>query len=70
LSEKKTDGSDAGFKATRKSILKERKQLKKLFYDKVKLVAEMQGKGSCKSMYFRLRTADHQLQLYEILNAE
>jgi hypothetical protein len=70
LAEKTNNGSDAGFKATRNRILKERKQLKKLFYDKVKLVAEMQGKGSCKAMYFRLRTADRQLQLYEILNAD
>jgi hypothetical protein len=70
LAEKMDHGNDAGFRAARNRILKERKQLKKLFYDKVKLVAEMQGKGSCKSMYFRLRTADRQLQLYEILNAE
>jgi hypothetical protein len=70
LAEKTTNGSDAGFKAARNRIIKERKQLKKLFYDKVKLVAEMQGKGSCRSMYFRLRMADRQLQLYEILNAD
>ncbi len=70
LAEKTVNGSDAGFRAARNRIIKERKQLKKLFYDKVKLVAEMQGKGSCKSMYFRLRAADRQLQLYEILNAD
>jgi hypothetical protein len=70
LAEKTTNGSDAEFKAARNRIIKERKQLKKLFYDKVKLVAEMQGKSSCKSMYFRLRTADRQLQLYEILNTD
>jgi hypothetical protein len=70
LAEKTANGSDAGFRVARNRILKERKQLKKLFYDKVKLVAEMQGKGSCKSMYFRLRTADAQLKLYEILNAD
>ncbi len=41
-----------------------------MFYDKVKVIAELQGESSCKSMYFRLHTADHQLQLYEILNAD
>ena len=70
LAEKTNDNSGAAFKAARNRIQKEKKQLKKLFYDKVKLVAEMQGRGSCKSMYFRLRTTDSQLQLYEILNAD
>lgn len=70
LAERTNDGSVAGFKLARNRIQKEKKQLKKLFYDKLKLVAEMQGKGTCKSMYFRLRTADSQLQLYEILNAD
>jgi hypothetical protein len=70
LAEKTNDGSRAGFKAARNRIQKEKKQLKMLFYDKVKLVAELQGKGSCKSMYFRLRSVDNQLQFYEILNAD
>lgn len=70
LAEKTNDESSAGFKAARNRIEKEKKQLKKLFYDKVKLVAQIQGSGSCKSMYFRLHKADGQLQLYEILNAD
>jgi hypothetical protein len=70
LAEKTNDESGTGYKAARNRIEKEKKQLKKLFYDKVKLVAEMQAGGSCKSMYFRLRMSDAQLQLYEILNAD
>jgi hypothetical protein len=70
LAEKTDFASSSGFKATRSRIEKEKKQLKKLFYNKVKTVAEMQGRGSCKSMYFRLHSADGQLQLYEILNAD
>ncbi|HEY4965962.1 MAG TPA: hypothetical protein VII28_06160 [Puia sp.] len=70
LAERTNDGDGAGFKAARNRIQKEKKQLKRLFYDKVKLVAEMKATGTCKSMYFRLRTADSQLQLYEILNAD
>lgn len=62
--------SSTGYKEARNRIQKEKKNLKRLFYDKVKLVAEVQGKGTCKSMYFRLRTADSKLQLYEILNAD
>ncbi len=41
-----------------------------MFYEKVKVVAEMQGTGSCKSMFYQLRSADSHLQLYEILNAD
>lgn len=70
LAEKTNDGTGTSFKAARKRIQKEKKQMKELFYDKVKLVAELQGSGSCKSMYFRLRMADSNLQLYEILNAD
>jgi hypothetical protein len=70
LAEKANDGSSAAFSAARNRIRKEKKHLKQMFYDKVKVVAEMQGVGSCKSMFYQLRTADKNLQLYEILNAD
>jgi hypothetical protein len=70
LAEKTNDGRSSDFTIARNRIQKEKKQLKQLFYDKVKVVAEMQGTGSCKSMFFRLRAADRHLQLYEILNAD
>jgi len=70
LAEKSNDVSEAGFKKTRNRIQKEKRRLKLLFYDKIKLVAEIQAKGSCKSMYFRLHSTDSNLQLYEILNAD
>jgi len=70
LAEKTNDGSSAVYAVAKNRIAKEKKQLKQMFYDKVKVVAEMQGTGSCKSMFFRLRAADSQLQLYEILNAD
>jgi hypothetical protein len=70
LSEKANSGSGMDFRAARNRIQMEKKQLKKLFYDKVSVVAEMQSTGSCKSLYFRLRTTDSHLQLYEILNAD
>ena len=70
LAEKSNDGSTAAFNAAKNRIQKEKKRLKEMFYDKIKTVAEMQGTGSCKSMFFRLKTADSHLQLYEILNAD
>ena len=70
LAEKKNDGSGAAFEVAKSRIQKEKKHLKQMFYDKVQVVAEMQGTGSCKSMFYKLRTANNSLQLYEILNAD
>jgi hypothetical protein len=70
LAEKKNDGSGAAFAVAKNRIQKEKKHLKQMFYDKVKVVAEMQGTGSCRSMFYQLRTANSSLQLYEILNAD
>lgn len=70
LAEKTNDGHSSAFTIARNRIRKEKKQLKNLFYDKVKVVAELQGTGSCKSMFYKLRMVDRNLQLYEILNAD
>jgi hypothetical protein len=70
LAEKKNDGSEAAFAIAKNRIQKEKKHLKQMFYDKIKVVSEMQGTGSCKEMFYRLRTADVSLKLYEILNAD
>jgi hypothetical protein len=70
LAEKTNDGSGSAYTAARNRIQKEKKTLKKMFYDRVKLVSEMQGAGSCKSMFYQLRATDKSLQLYEILNAD
>ncbi|HCL84452.1 MAG TPA: hypothetical protein DIC22_10785 [Chitinophagaceae bacterium] len=70
LAEKTNDGSPSVFSVAKSRIQKEKKYLKQMFYDKVKVVAEMQETGSCISMFYRLRSADSHLQLYEILNAD
>lgn len=70
LSEKANDGSSAAYTAATNRLQKEKNQMKKLFYDKIKVVSSFQGAGSCKSMYLRLRSTDKNLQLYEILNAD
>lgn len=70
LAEKTSQGSAKDYVLARKHLQKEKKHLKAMFYDKVKVVAETQGAGSCKSFYFKLKTADSRLQLYEILDAD
>ena len=70
LAEKTNDGSSSAYNVAKNRIQKEKKHLKQMFYDKVKVIGEMQGTGSCKAMFFRLRSADSHLQLYEILNAD
>jgi hypothetical protein len=67
------ESNDAGFSAYRVAkarIQKEKNHLKRMFYDKVRVVAELKGPGSCKSMFYQLKTTDKSLQLYEILNAD
>jgi hypothetical protein len=70
LAEKKNDGTGSAFTMAKNRIQKEKKHLKQMFYDKIQVVSEMQGTGSCEAMFYRLRTADVSLQLYEILNAD
>ena len=70
LAEKKNDGSANAFTVAKNRLQKEKKHLKQMFYDKIQVVSEMQGTGSCKAMFYRLRKADVSLQLYEILNAD
>ncbi len=70
LAEKANYGSNSDFIITRNRIEKEKKHLKKMFYDKIKLISEVHQTVSCRSLYFELKTVDSQLQLYEILNAD
>jgi|SRR5579863_109872 len=70
LAEKKNDGKGNAFSIAKNRIQKEKKHLKKMFYDKIQVISEMQEAGSCKAMFYRLRKADVSLQLYEILNAD
>jgi hypothetical protein len=70
LAEKKSDGNGTAITIAKNRIEKEKRHLKQMFYDKIQVVSEMQGTGSCKAMFCRLKTADVSLQLYEILNAD
>jgi hypothetical protein len=70
FAEKANHGSSSDFTAAKNRIEKEKKQLKRMFYDKVKVVAEVTAVGSCHSMYIQLKSGDQSLQVYEILNAD
>jgi hypothetical protein len=70
LAEKKNDGSRTAYAIAKNRIQKEKKHLKQMFYDKIKVVSEIQETGSCKELFYRLKTANVRLQLYEILNAD
>ncbi len=70
FAEKANHGSSSDFRAARNRIEREKKQLRRMFYDKVKVVAEVSGAGSCHSMYVKLKSGDGSLQIYEILNAD
>ena len=69
LAERTGSGRSSDFRIARTRLQLEKKQMKKMFYDRVQVVARWESRGSCRSMYFRLRTADSHLQLFEILNA-
>lgn len=70
LAEKTNFGSISDYGIARNHIEKEKKHLKQMFYDKIKMVSEIHRAVSCSSLYFTLKSADSQLQLYEILNAD
>src|ERR1700759_5615608 len=70
LAEKKNDGSGSAFTVAKNRLQKEKKHLKQMFYDKIQVVSEKQGTGSCEVMFYHLRAADASLRLYEILNAD
>jgi len=70
LAEKTNYESRSDYIIAKNHIEKEMKHLKRMFYDRIKTISEIHQPVSCKSLYFKLKTADTQLQLYEILNAD
>lgn len=70
LSEKTNDGSSDAFIAAKNRLQSEKSHLKKMFFDKITVLASFQGTGSCRNMFKRLQSADRNLKLYEIVNAD
>jgi hypothetical protein len=70
LAEKTNNGSAADFSIAKNRIEREKKQLRRQFYDKVKTVSKTTATGSCQSMIVQMKSGDSDLQVYEILNAD
>ncbi|MBS1599799.1 MAG: hypothetical protein JST75_16355 [Bacteroidetes bacterium] len=68
----KTNHGDysADAKIAKNAIEKEKKNLKHLFYDKVKVVNHISRTTDCKSLYIQLKGADRSLVMYDILDAD
>jgi len=63
-------GKSADYKVTKSAIEKEKKHLKRMFYDKVKVVNQISQTGDCKTLYVQLKGADNTLVMYDILDAD
>ncbi|HVY73758.1 MAG TPA: hypothetical protein VG890_02950 [Puia sp.] len=70
FAEKTNHGSSADYAVAKKRLDREKKNLRRQFYDKVEVVSEISGVGSCQSLYVRLKGSDEHLQMYEVLNAD
>jgi hypothetical protein len=70
FAEKTYHGDEQDFQVTHTALEKEKKQLKKLFYDKLEVVSAHADQTDCKSLYVKLKYADQNLVIYEVLNAD
>jgi len=70
FAEKTNRGEGTEFAEAKSRIEKEKKKLKKQFYDKVTVVAEMTAPVSCQSLYRRLKTQNESLQVFDMLDAD
>jgi hypothetical protein len=55
---------------TKKIIDKEKKHIRLLFYDKLKVVDSFSETTDCKSLYLKLKLKNSSLVIYDILNAD
>jgi hypothetical protein len=70
FAEKTFHGNAQDFQVTHSALEKEKKQLKKMFYDKLEVVSAHAEQTDCKSLYVKLKYADQNLIIYEVLNAD
>jgi hypothetical protein len=54
----------------RSAIEKEKKHLKEMFYDQLKVVNRVTESGDCQSLYSKLKAEDQTLVMYDILDAD
>ncbi|MCO5235155.1 MAG: hypothetical protein M9933_02715 [Chitinophagaceae bacterium] len=58
------------YKAAERALLRERKQLRALFFDKVKTNTKMAVTNNCLGLYLELKSKSPNLKLYDVLNAD
>jgi hypothetical protein len=60
----------ADYGIAKEVIEKEKKHIRLLFYDKVKVVNKVTEATDCKSLYIKMKDADQSLVIYGILDAD
>ena len=71
FAEKTNNGNfSADSRVAKEAIEKEKKHLKAFFYDKLKVVGHVAESSDCKSLYVKLKSADEDLVMYDILDAD
>ena len=70
FAEKTFHGDSQDYQVAHSALEKEKKQLKKLFYDKLEVVSAHAEQTDCKTLYIKLKYADQSLVIYEVLNAD
>ena len=58
------------FSIAKDVIEKEKKHIRKFFYDKVKVLDQVSEATDCKSLYVKMKGADESLVMYDILDAD
>ncbi|MGN6492397.1 MAG: hypothetical protein ACTHLE_10420 [Agriterribacter sp.] len=59
-----------GYKTAEREITKEKKQMKAMFFDGMKVNTKIAVATDCLSLYMKLRQNTHGLKLYDILDAD
>lgn len=58
------------YKTAERLLSKERKQMKSMFFNKVKTNTKMAVTSNCLSLYLKLKGQNPELKLYDVLNAD
>jgi hypothetical protein len=68
----KTNNGDLSFNHSipRSVIEKEKKHLKEMFYDQLKVINSISESGDCQSLYTKLKADDQKLVMFSIIDAD
>jgi hypothetical protein len=71
FAEKTNHGNySSDYKIAKDAIEKEKRHLRQMFYDKLKVVNKIAQTTDCRSLYIKLKGADSSLVMYDILDAD